>query len=138
MDSTRGQTVRNALITPLPVPLVNSTSANQRDNVTSISGYFQLLLQNKSFIFYIIIDNSKEVDESDELISDYTSDTTFFDEESVLATPRGPAAILGSLAGSSGENMEWEYSFHKLEGKVHIFFEWIAKTKSYRLVVIGE
>jgi len=64
------------------------------------------------------------VEESDDLLSDYTSETTFFDEE------RSP-----STAGESKD--VWQFVYYKIEGKVHIFGEWIARTKSHRYVVIG-
>jgi hypothetical protein len=67
---------------------------------------------------------SREVEESDDLLSDYTSETTFFDEE------RSP-----STAGESKD--VWQFVYYKIEGKVHIFGEWIARTKSHRYVVIG-
>lgn len=67
---------------------------------------------------------SREVEESDDLLSDYTSETTFFDEE------RSPSTI-----GDAKE--AWQFVYYKIEGKVHIFGEWIARTKSHRYVVIG-
>lgn len=65
--------------------------------------------------------SSKEYDESDELLSDYTSETTFFDD---------------SKSQTAAKEI-WSYSCYKTEGRVHIFGEWIAKTKSYRYAVIG-
>ena len=71
------------------------------------------------------IGSSREVEESDDLLSDYTSETTFFDEE------RSPST-LGTDAKES-----WQFLTYKIEGKVHIFGEWIARTKSHRYIVIG-
>lgn len=71
--------------------------------------------------------SSKEFDEQDDLLSDYTSETTFFDEE------RSPTAATGSTVSKD----VWTFSWHKTDGRVHIFGEWMARTKSYRYVVIG-
>ena len=57
-------------------------------------------------------DNSKDIDESDDLLSDYTSETTFFDEE------RSP-----SMIATANNNEIWSFSFYKTDGKViHLLF----------------
>ena len=68
--------------------------------------------------------SSREYDESDDLLSDYTSETTFFDDDKTPSTYNASKEL-------------WSYTCYKTEGKVHIFGEWIAKTKSYRYAVIG-
>ena len=67
---------------------------------------------------------SKEFDESDDLLSDYTSETTFFDEE------RNTSQV-------SSSKDTWQFTGYRSEGKVHVFGEWVARTKSYRYIVIG-
>jgi len=73
--------------------------------------------------------SSKEYDESDDLLSDYTSETTFFDEDRQISSAASGGA-------SSGKEI-WTFSLYKVDGKVHILGEWIARTKSYRYAVIG-
>lgn len=73
--------------------------------------------------------SSKEYDESDDLLSDYTSETTFFDEDRQVSSAAG--------GGASGGKEIWNFSLYKVDGKVHILGEWIARTKSYRYAVIG-
>ena len=70
--------------------------------------------------------STKEYDESDDLLSDYTSETTFFDEDRQQS----------STGAGHGKEI-WNFSFYKVDGKVHIIGEWIARTKSYRYAVIG-
>jgi len=70
--------------------------------------------------------STKEYDESDDLLSDYTSETTFFDEDRQQS----------STGASHGKEI-WNFSLYKVDGKVHIIGEWIARTKSYRYAVIG-
>jgi hypothetical protein len=70
------------------------------------------------------IGSSREIEESDDLLSDYTSETTFFDEE------RSPSTL-----GEIKDN--WQFVYYKIDGRVHIFGEWVARTKSHRYVVIG-
>jgi hypothetical protein len=66
----------------------------------------------------------KEFDENDDLLSDYTSDTTFFDNE------RTSTVI-------EHNPDQWSFNYYRSDGKVHILGEWIAKSKAYRYVVIG-
>ena len=64
--------------------------------------------------------------ENDDLLSDYTSETSFFDD---VGSP--------SMIAAANSREEWSYNCYKSEGKVHIFGEWISKTKSTRMMVIG-
>ncbi len=66
----------------------------------------------------------KDVNETDDLLSDYTSDTTFFENDRTSTI-------------SDQSNEPWSFSYHRTDGKVHILGEWTARTKSYRYVVIG-
>lgn len=66
----------------------------------------------------------REFDEGDDLLSDYTSDTTFFDDEKA-----------SSAVDSSNES--WTFSCHKSEGKVQILGEWISRRKAFRCAVVG-
>lgn len=67
--------------------------------------------------------STREYDESDDLLSDYTSETTFFDDD------KSPSTLVAKDT--------WTFTCYKTDGRVHIFGEWIAKTKSYRYAVIG-
>lgn len=64
--------------------------------------------------------------ENDDLLSDYTSETSFFDD---VGSP--------SMIAAASLKEEWSYNCYKSEGKVHIFGEWTSKTKSTRMMVIG-
>ena len=66
-------------------------------------------------------------EENDEFLSDYTSDTTFFDEEKLTTT------------SSHDKNAKelWTYTCYRVDGKVHIFSEWTARTASHRYAVVG-
>ena len=66
----------------------------------------------------------KDCNETDDLLSDYTSDTTFFENDRT-STMSDPATE------------PWTFSMYRSDGKVHILGEWVARTKSYRYVVIG-
>lgn len=72
----------------------------------------------------VVSTHSDRFDESDDLLSDYTSDTTFFDDDKTTI-PTKP------------EEENWTYACHRVDGKVHILGEWSAKTQSFRYVVIG-
>ena len=65
--------------------------------------------------------------EEDDLLSDYTSETSFFDD---VGSP-------SMIAAAASLKEEWSYSCYKSEGKVHIFGEWTSKTKASRMMVIG-
>jgi hypothetical protein len=67
----------------------------------------------------------REFDDSDDLLSDYTSETTFFDGERS-----------GSTLGSKAKDV-WHFISYKSDGRVHIFGEWVARTKAHRYIVIG-
>jgi len=65
--------------------------------------------------------------EEDDLLSDYTSETSFFDD---VGSP-------SMIAAATSLKEEWNYTCYKSEGKVHIFGEWTSKTKASRMIVIG-
>lgn len=65
--------------------------------------------------------------EEDDLLSDYTSETSFFDD---VGSP-------SMLASAASLKEEWILNCYKSEGKVHIFGEWTSKTKASRIIVIG-
>jgi len=65
--------------------------------------------------------------EEDDLLSDYTSETSFFDD---VGSP-------SMIAAATNLKEEWNYTCYKSEGKVHIFGEWTSKTKASRMIVIG-
>ena len=65
--------------------------------------------------------------ESETLLSDYTSDTSFFNGGSRVDT----------TSPAKDHDDAWKFHWYRSEGKVHIFFEWVSKTKSVRYVVIG-
>ena len=65
--------------------------------------------------------------EEDDLLSDYTSETSFFDD---VGSP-------SMIAAATSLKEEWSYSCYRAEGKVHILGEWTSKTKASRMVVIG-
>mmetsp|Transcript_15502 Transcript_15502/g.14852 ORF Transcript_15502/g.14852 Transcript_15502/m.14852 type:complete len:298 (+) Transcript_15502:209-1102(+) len=71
----------------------------------------------------------REYDENDDLLSDYTSDTTFFDFTDGKKS--------NSSNGNSKDDDEWTFTYYKSDGKVIILGEWMAKTKSHRYIVIG-
>lgn len=51
---------------------------------------------------------------------DYSSDTSFFDEDEVAVTL-----------------VPWKFTLYKKIGNMHVFCEWARKTKIYRFAVIG-
>ncbi len=64
-------------------------------------------------------------DENEDLLSDYSSATTFFDDEqTTFQTP-------------SNSKEAWSFAFYRSEGKLHIFGEWTTRYKAYRYVVVG-
>ena len=65
--------------------------------------------------------------EEDDLLSDYTSETSFFDD---VGSP-------SVIAAAATLKEEWSYACYRSEGKVHIFGEWTSKTKASRMIVIG-
>jgi hypothetical protein len=67
-------------------------------------------------------------EENEELLSDYTSATSFFDD--VDADPR-PAL------NQKPERDVWAFSCYRNEGRVHVLGEWSTKSKAYRYIVIG-
>jgi hypothetical protein len=66
-------------------------------------------------------------DENDEYLSDFTSETTFFDEEKLSASSLNDKVVKDV----------WQFVLYKYEGKVHVFGEWTARTMNYRYAVIG-
>jgi hypothetical protein len=66
---------------------------------------------------------SNRFDENEDLLSDYTSDTTFYDEEQSETMLK--------------KEKEWQYTFYRSEGRVHIFGEWTSRGDSFRYIVIG-
>lgn len=66
-------------------------------------------------------------DENDEFLSDFTSETTFFDEEKLTT----------SSANDKVPKDIWDFTLYRTEGKVLIFGEWTARTTSYRYAVVG-
>lgn len=72
-------------------------------------------------------DPTTREDEADEFLSDFTSETTFFDEEKLTTS---------SFIDKIPKDI-WEFIFYRTEGKVHIFGEWSARTTSHRYAVIG-
>lgn len=73
-----------------------------------------------------MVDDPRE-DENDEFLSDFTSETTFFDEEKLTTS---------SHADKVPKEV-WEFTLYRSDGKVHVFGEWIARTTSQRYAVIG-
>jgi len=107
------------LVSPPPPPTSSHSDTQNRQNKPTIPGNDD---KNSS--------HTRE-NESDDLLSDYTSETTFFDET-------GNSSVAhGSTAGVKEEI--WNYECYKTDGKVHIFGEWTSKTKvtATRFVVIG-
>jgi hypothetical protein len=72
-------------------------------------------------------DTATREDEVDSFLSDFTSETTFFDEEKLTTS---------SFVDKIPKDI-WEFVLYRTEGKVHIFGEWSARTTSYRYVVFG-
>jgi hypothetical protein len=72
------------------------------------------------------VDQSRE-EEIDEFLSDFTSETTFFDEEK-LTTSSAAEKVVKEI---------WDFVLYKTEGRVHIFGEWNARTSCYRYAVVG-
>ena len=66
-------------------------------------------------------------EENDEFLSDYTSDTTFFDEEKLTT----------SALNEKNPKDVWSFACYRLDGKVHIFAEWTARAQSHRYAVVG-
>ena len=66
-------------------------------------------------------------DENDEYLSDFTSETTFFDEEKLSASSSNDKVVKDV----------WQFVLYKTEGKVHVFGEWTARTMNSRYAVIG-
>eukprot|EP00596_Hydrurales_sp_CCMP1899_P010692 CAMPEP_0119049660 /NCGR_PEP_ID=MMETSP1177-20130426/65777_1 /TAXON_ID=2985 /ORGANISM="Ochromonas sp, Strain CCMP1899" /LENGTH=145 /DNA_ID=CAMNT_0007027169 /DNA_START=155 /DNA_END=589 /DNA_ORIENTATION=- len=58
----------------------------------------------------------REYDENDDLLSDYTSDTTFFDFTDGKKS--------NSSNGNSKDDDEWTFTYYKSDGKVIILGEW--------------
>ena len=65
-------------------------------------------------------------DELDEYLSD-CSDTTFFDDEKLTTSSHADKTTVEV----------WNYTIYRMDGKVHIFGEWTARTISVRHAVIG-
>ena len=70
-------------------------------------------------------DGSGSDNDSDNLLSEYTSETSFFNG----AVSRVPSA--------TKFNDPWKFNCYRSEGKVNIFCEWTSKSRTYRLLVIG-
>ena len=73
------------------------------------------------------MDEALREEEIDEYLSDFTSETTFFDEEKL-----SNSSIVDKLPKDV-----WQFVLYKTDGKVHIFGEWSARTTSHRYSVIG-
>lgn len=62
-----------------------------------------------------------DVDEQSDLLSDYSSDTSFYDDRTAMSDAK--------------EN--WTFVPYRKDGRVSILGEWLSKSKSHRYCVIG-
>ena len=116
-----------------------SLASESKSSITSVSKKSSLV---KGHSRSLVSSASRDVtesrvsgdDENDDLLSDYTSETTFFDEGQ-QAPSTGihlfDSLLLNSLSYSSthavidlSSKEVWNFLFYKVDGKVHIFGEW--------------